>query len=50
MLLWLVIAYLAVSVGIGLYAATKVHNAKDYITAGRNLPMAFVLALSLIHI
>jgi len=45
MLLWLVIAYLAVSVGIGLYAATKVHNAKDYITAGRNLPMAFVLAM-----
>jgi len=45
MLLWLVIAYLAVSVGIGLYAATKVHNAKDYITAGRNLPMALVLAM-----
>ena len=35
MLLWLVIAYLIVSVGVGLYGATKVHNAKDYITAGR---------------
>lgn len=45
MLLWLVIAYLVVSIGIGLYAATKVHNARDYITAGRNLPMAFVLAM-----
>jgi solute:Na+ symporter, SSS family len=45
MLLWLVIAYLVVSIAIGLYAATKVHNAKDYITAGRNLPMPIVLAM-----
>lgn len=45
MLLWLVIAYLAISVAIGLYGATKVHNARDYITAGRNLPMAVVLAM-----
>ncbi len=45
MLLWFVIAYLGISIAIGLYAATKVHNARDYITAGRNLPMAFVLAM-----
>jgi len=45
MLLWLVIAYLVVSIAIGLYGATKVHNAKDYITAGRNLPMPMVLAM-----
>jgi Na+/proline symporter len=45
MLLWLVIAYLGISIAIGLYGATKVHNARDYITAGRNLPMAFVLAM-----
>ena len=45
MLLWLVLAYLAVSIAIGLYGATKVHNAKDYITAGRNLPMPIVLAM-----
>ena len=45
MLLWFVIAYLGISIAIGLYGATKVHNAKDYITAGRNLPMAFVLAM-----
>jgi Na+/proline symporter len=45
MLLWIVIAYLIVSVGIGLYGATKVHNTKDYITAGRNLPMVFVLSM-----
>ena len=45
MLLWLVIAYLLVSIAIGLYGATKVHSAKDYITAGRNLPIAFILAM-----
>ena len=45
MLLWLVIAYLAVSIGIGLYAATKIHNARDYIVAGRNLPFILVLAM-----
>ncbi|MBP7641441.1 MAG: sodium:solute symporter, partial [Thauera sp.] len=45
MLLWLVVAYLVVSIGIGLYAATRVHNARDYITAGRNLPMIVVLAM-----
>jgi SSS family solute:Na+ symporter len=45
MLLWLVIAYLALSIAIGLYGASKVHNARDYVTAGRNLPMAIVLAM-----
>ena len=45
MLLWLVVAYLVISIGIGLYAATRVHNARDYITAGRNLPMYIVLAM-----
>jgi len=45
MLLWLVILYLAISVGIGLYAATRVHNSRDYIVAGRHLPLHFVLAM-----
>jgi len=45
MLLWLVIAYLAISIGIGIYAATRVHNARDYIVAGRNLPFVIVLAM-----
>ncbi|MDP1527081.1 MAG: sodium:solute symporter family protein [Rhodocyclaceae bacterium] len=45
MLLWFVILYLMVSVGIGLFAATRVHNARDYIVAGRNLPFHFVLAM-----
>ena len=45
MLLQLVIAYLVLSVAIGLFAATRVHNTRDYITAGRNLPMPVVLAM-----
>ncbi len=44
MLLWFVIAYLAVSIAIGLIAATRVHTARDYITAGRHLPIYVVFA------
>ena len=44
-LLGFVILYLVVSIGIGLFAATKVHNAADYITAGRTLPMFIVVAM-----
>ena len=44
MLLWFVVAYLAVSIVIGLVAALRVHNAKDYITAGRHLPIYIVFA------
>ena len=44
-LLGFVIAYLVVSLGIGFYAATKVHNASDYITTGRSLPMIVVIAM-----
>ena len=44
MLLWFVIAYLAVSIAIGLIAATRVHSARDYITAGRHLPIYVVFA------
>ena len=42
MLIWFVILYLLVSVGIGLYASTRVHNARDYVVAGRNLPLPVV--------
>lgn len=45
MLLGFVILYLVISISIGVYAATKVHNAKDYITAGRSLPMYMVMAM-----
>jgi len=44
MLVWFVILYLMVSVGIGLYAATRVHNAKDFAVAGRSLPLPVVTA------
>lgn len=44
MLLWFVALYLLVSVGIGLYAATRVHNAKDFAVAGRHLPLPVVTA------
>ncbi|MBI5923392.1 MAG: sodium:solute symporter family protein [Betaproteobacteria bacterium] len=44
MLLWFVVAYLMVSVGIGLYAATRVHNTKDFAVAGRHLPLPVVTA------
>lgn len=45
MLIGFVALYLLLSIGIGLYAATKVHNASDYITAGRSLPMIVVVAM-----
>jgi SSS family transporter len=32
-------AYLAVTIAIGLVAARRVHNAKDYLVAGRKLPL-----------
>jgi Na+/proline symporter len=44
MILTFVIFYLLVSVGIGLYAATRVHNAKDFAVAGRSLPLPVVTA------
>jgi solute:Na+ symporter, SSS family len=44
MILGFVILYLIVSVGIGLYAATRVHNAKDFAVAGRSLPLPIVTA------
>src|SRR5512135_333614 len=44
MLLWFVIIYWVISVGIGLYAATRVHNSKDYAVAGRALPFYMVTA------
>lgn len=44
MLIWFVVIYLLASIGIGLYAATRVHNAKDFAVAGRSLPMPVVTA------
>ncbi len=39
MLLTLVIVYLLITIAIGLLAARRVHNAKDYLVAGRSLPL-----------
>ncbi|HUL95667.1 MAG TPA: sodium:solute symporter family protein [Usitatibacter sp.] len=44
MLLWFVIIYWIISVGIGLYAARWVHSTKDYAVAGRRMPMYIVTA------
>ncbi|HUP29797.1 MAG TPA: sodium:solute symporter family protein [Usitatibacter sp.] len=44
MLLWFVIIYWVVSVGIGIYAAKWVHNSKDFAIAGRRMPMYIVTA------
>jgi SSS family transporter len=43
-LIWFVVLYLLLSVGIGLYASTRVHNAKDFAVAGRHLPLPVVTA------
>jgi len=39
MLIASVIVYLLVTIGIGLWAAQRVHNSKDYLVAGRSLPL-----------
>src|SRR3990170_6547710 len=44
MLIWFVVLYLVASIGIGLYAATKVHNTRDFVVAGRTLPFYVVAA------
>jgi len=44
-LLGFVILYLVISIGIGMYAATKVKNTEDYVAAGRSLPMFMVVAM-----
>jgi SSS family solute:Na+ symporter len=44
LLLWFVMLYWVLSIGIGLYASTKVHTAKDFAIAGRHLPIHIVIA------
>ncbi|MBN8284789.1 sodium:solute symporter family protein [Zoogloea sp.] len=44
MLFWFVIAYWLISVAIGLIAATRVHNTRDFAVAGRHLPFYMVTA------
>jgi SSS family transporter len=44
MLIAFVLLYLVVTIGIGLWAATRVHNSKDYLVAGRSLPLYMTTA------
>jgi len=44
MLMSFIVVYLLFSIGIGLYAATRVKNVKDYVVAGRHLPLYIVTA------
>ncbi len=44
MLITFIVLYLLASIGIGLYAATRVNNTADYALAGRSLPLAVVIA------
>lgn len=44
MLFGFVVAYWIVSVGIGLWAARRVHNTRDFAIAGRHLPFYMVIA------
>lgn len=44
MLIWFIVLYLLVSIGIGVFAATRVHNARDFAVAGRRLPLPVVTA------
>ncbi|MBL8637260.1 MAG: sodium:solute symporter family protein [Alphaproteobacteria bacterium] len=44
MLLWFVVLYWLISVGIGLYAARLVHSTRDFAIAGRHLPFYMVTA------
>ncbi len=45
MLVSFVALYLLISIAIGVYGATKVHDTRDYVTAGRRLPMGVVIAM-----
>ena len=44
MLIWFVIVYWVISVGIGLWAALRVRSTADFAVAGRSLPFYVVTA------
>jgi SSS family transporter len=44
MLISSVVVYFLVTIGIGLWAAKRVHNSKDYLVAGRSLPLYMNMA------
>lgn len=45
MLITFVALYLVASIAIGLWAARRVHNSRDYVVAGRSLPLYMSFAL-----
>ncbi|HEY7741705.1 MAG TPA: sodium:solute symporter family protein [Burkholderiales bacterium] len=45
MLLTFVILYLVLSIGVGIIAALRVHNTRDFVLAGRTLPLYVVTAM-----
>ena len=44
MLIALVLVYLSASIAVGLWAAQRVHNSRDYLLAGRSLPLYITTA------
>ncbi len=44
MLVAFVVAYLLVTIAVGLWAARRVHNSKDFVVAGRSLPLYMSVA------
>ena len=44
MLIASVVVYLALTIAIGLWAAQRVHNSKDFLVAGRSLPLYMSMA------
>lgn len=42
-LIWFVAGYLVLTLGIGVFAGTRVHNTTDFAVAGRSLPLAMVI-------
>ena len=44
MLVGFIVLYILISISVGLYAARRVHNATDYVVAGRSLPLYITIA------
>ena len=44
MLVTIVIVYLLITIAIGLYASRRVHDSKDFMVAGRSLPLYISVA------
>ncbi|MCP1625109.1 sodium:solute symporter family protein [Pseudomonas nitroreducens] len=45
MLIWFVAVYLVITVAVGFYATTRVHNSSDYAAAGRSMSFPLVVTM-----